>query len=111
MNHLAWMIANCSSVHLECNQHHCYYQSATEAFDDKQSDMLSDATPEIRAECIARDCILSLQVYPYTPVGFVHWVHYDSEVLLREAYEYLVTVVKPVGANVKRHEPDASEPE
>lgn len=86
---LAWLVANCNSVHLECNAHRGNYLNAEAEFATREGEpgnLLADATPEIREECIKRDTIVTLQIYPDTPVGFFHWVHYDVEQIIDSAY-------------------------
>lgn len=83
---LAWLIANCVSVDLECNVHRDYYETAEQVFaaDVGRSQVYEDMDPDVKAECIRRNTILHLHVYPDTPVGFYIMTHWDLEPLLRD---------------------------
>lgn len=85
---LEWLTERCVSVHLECNAHRDYHQTAAQAFLDAQGSHLAEScSAEVRAECEMRDIILHLHVYPDTPIGFYRATHYDMATLLREMRE------------------------
>lgn len=90
MNDLEWLIERCVSVHCSFNVNRDYYQTAADAFaeDDARKPrerMLDEVAPDVRAQCIARDSLLELHVYPNTPVGFNLYHHWDLAELCRIA--------------------------
>jgi hypothetical protein len=86
---LEWMIANMHSVSVSANDHKASYVTAAQAFEDNP-EMYSDMDPDVRAECAARNQIVTVQIYPDTPVGFFVWTHYEMSEALKQAYAWCV---------------------
>lgn len=86
---LTWLIQNCCSVSVEANENRTFYRSIAEelaAHEDPEG-VYADMEPEVRAECIARDQLVIVQVYPDTPVGFYCVHHYDVAVAINRVFE------------------------
>jgi hypothetical protein len=87
---LEWLIERCVSVHCSFNAHRDYHQTAAEVFAEDDTSrprarMLDGMDPEVRDQCIARDSLLELQIYPNTPVGFNLYHHWNFSELCRMA--------------------------
>jgi len=68
-----------AEVSVEVNSHKAIYETAAEYLADwKDRHGTDDFSPEVEAEMIARDCIVRVQAYPDTPVGF--YLIWDSDV-------------------------------
>ncbi len=89
MNDLEWLIEHCLSVNIEVNIHRDYHQTAEQSIiEDKEKRVrLYALEPEEEAECIRRDSIVHLHVYPRTPVTFYTVTHYDIRVALHQMRE------------------------
>lgn len=82
---LDWLMHRCVSVSLECNAHRDYYMSAADEFADPSRDYLAESCDEAtKAECIRRNTILHLHVYPDTPITFYQMTHWDLVKLLSD---------------------------
>ena len=90
MTDLEWLIERCVSVHCTFNGHRDYHQTVADVFaeDDREKPgqrRLDDIPLEVREECIKRDSLLELHIYPNTPVGFNLYHHWDFAELCRLA--------------------------
>lgn len=94
MRRFAWMVANALHVSLDCNDHKNSYRTAAQEFQDDDQQRpgtrnFGDVTAEDRDECIAKDQICQLYIYPNTPVGSVVFTHADPEVCVERGYQWL----------------------
>lgn len=90
----AWMVANAVYVSLDCNNHRTSYRMAAQEFEDDDHEPpgcnnFGDVPAAERAECIAKDSICQLYIYPNTPVGSVVFTHVDPEVCVERGYLWL----------------------
>jgi|SRR5579872_652661 len=73
---LQWLYEHALSVSVSCNEHrHCYTTVEEEIRPNKGYSYTYDpdefGSAEIRETCIRENRLVSVQVYPHTPVGFV----------------------------------------
>jgi hypothetical protein len=80
---LTWLVENCVSVTLDCNDHRSIYQSVATYIEEEE--LYSD--PEMSAECVRQDRLYTLHVYPHTPVGFHFAYHYELPTLIDRMYK------------------------
>ena len=87
-------LAKCSA-YLQINDHRVVYVDAVDHLAQFDDDELA---PDIRAEMIRRDTVIEVWVYPRTPSGAYHVLHYDLDAALRRMVEILeAEVVTPDG--------------
>lgn len=85
---LQWLMTNAHQVSIDCNQHRCSYETVERTIQDNP-ERFSDLTAEERAELIAHNSVCVLQLYPDTPVGFVLFIHWDPDVCVERACQWL----------------------
>lgn len=95
MKRLTWLIANCHTVHIDANDHRSHYSTVAQEVEHDNllpegGRLFSDIDPDVLAECIKRNVLIELRVYPDTPVGFVTWYHYDFAPVLTAAWAWAV---------------------
>lgn len=84
------IIANCKcSCSFVVNDHKEVCQTTAEAIENLESCGFS-IPDDIKCGMIERDCIVGIQMYPDTPVGFIMILHYDFALAVDEAYDALV---------------------
>lgn len=84
---LEHLIANCCTVSIGTNDHRSVYATVQEHFAD--FDFLRNAnnfSPEIVQTCIDHDSIVTIQVYPRTPIGFNHYIGHSLASAVDAAY-------------------------
>lgn len=84
---LLWLQANAHEVHVMVNGHRGGYE--TVAFTLKHGDegLFDPDEADVEAECIRRNEMVIVQVYPHTPIGFYRIGHYDLRAAIEKAYE------------------------
>jgi len=96
---LAWLVDNTHQLELAANDHRTNYWSVEKEF-EAIPEAYREVEPEVKAECIKRDRLVRLQVYPSTPIGSYSWVHYDVNVAIAEAFDHISKL--PAAALVNR---------
>jgi hypothetical protein len=91
---VAWLVANAVYVSLDCNEHKTGYRTAAQEFEEDDHNPrarrnFGDVEPEERAECIAKDQICQLYIYPDTPIGSVIFTHADPDICVEAGYLWL----------------------
>ncbi len=89
MKRFAWMVANAVNVSLDCNSHKASYRTADQEFQDDPRNF-ADVDDAERAECITKDQICQLFIYPDKPVCSVVFIHADPEVCVERGYQWLL---------------------
>ena len=107
MSDLSKLISMCkASVHIDINEHKGVYQSVTDCMFDNadlpntkdkdvninksmtyyESIMLKDLdlTADVYREMVKRDCIVKIQYYRYSAVGFNQVYHYDVDMAIKQ---------------------------
>lgn len=84
---LLWMQKHALLVSVEVNEHKVYYETAAETLETRDAELFDEDEADLRAECIRRNELVVVQVYPSTPVGFYRVGHYDLDVAVDRAYE------------------------
>ena len=85
---LQHLITHCHTVSMGTNDHRTMYRTVKDHFEEEE--FLRDAdnvSPEVVAACIQADCIVTIQIYPRTPIGFNHYVGHSLESAVNTAYE------------------------
>lgn len=88
MNRLQWLMANAHEVSFDCNGHRGSYLTVAQEL-EQEPGRYSDMGAELKAECLAKDALCTLQIYPNTPVGFVFFQHWDPEQCVELGYRWL----------------------
>ena len=65
-----------ASVSLSVNSHKDYYESVQQHIIEED---IKNIDEEVFNEMIKKDTVVSLQVYPHTPIGFFVIYHHDIE--------------------------------
>lgn len=92
---LEWLEKNAHNVHVETNGHRSYYETVAQRIESGAEDgLFEDDAADVKAECIKRNEMTIVQVYPITPIGFYRVGHYDMWKAIEIAYD---CVIKEVG--------------
>ena len=91
MKKLKQLLAICEcNVCLDVNDHRNYYQSVEQAFSEEpESGFRDEIADDVFSEMVRTDTMVSLQVYPKTPGSFFMIYHYDVEMAIDRALEFL----------------------
>jgi len=84
---LAWLHEHAHIVHVETNDHRAYYETVAQVLATRDEHLFDDDEEDVRAECIRRNELVRVQVYPQTPIGFYIIGHYDLAAAVDKAYE------------------------
>jgi hypothetical protein len=87
---LLWMQQHAHTVHVDVNEHRTYYETAAQNFETRDADVFDADDDDVKAECVRRNEMVSVQVYPITPIGFFRIVHYDLGKAIEIAYDCVV---------------------
>lgn len=63
---------NVHSWSIECNEHRIFYQKIEEYINDNEI-LKEQLSKEELKECIEKDSICEIRIYPITPIGFFHF--------------------------------------
>lgn len=85
---LQWLQENAYSLSIEFNEHRNYYQKLVNEIAGERS-RYRFPSKEIETECVRRDQLVALQVYPATPIGFVVFLHFDASQAIEAAFDWL----------------------
>ena len=80
---LKYLINSCVSVTLEVNEHRGVYEQIDEYLEVRQENVSED----LLCEMVRKDSLVSLQVYPDTPVGSFVIYHHDIDKAISEMYD------------------------
>lgn len=87
MKNLNKLISLCKGgVYLSVNEHKNIYESAKEYLMRDQD--IQDVHHEVFEKMVEFDCVVELQYYPNTPVGFNRVYHYDVGAAIEEALAF-----------------------
>lgn len=84
---LEWLKANTHEVHITVNEHRGYYETVAQHLQTRDEDLFDPEDANIKAECIRRNEIAIVQVYPDTPISFYRVGHYDLGAAIDVAYD------------------------
>lgn len=88
MDKLKELVSLCkASVEISVNDHKDYYETVDQYISEKERE---DIKPEVFAEMVERDTIVTVQAYPDTPIGSYTIYHYDID----KAVELAIMAVK-----------------
>lgn len=100
---LQWLLENACQVTLEGNEHRVGYESVEKALAQLQEDDSESADyAEIDRCILEKNCLVRMQVYVNTPIGFIAGRHYDAVALIHEMYELCRCRVDPDASWRKR---------
>lgn len=83
---LEWLKANTHEIHITVNGHRGYYETVEQDL-QRDEDLFDPEDSAIKAECIRRNELTVVQVYPDTPIGFYRVGHYDLAEAVGVAYD------------------------
>lgn len=84
---LLWLQANAHEVDVRLNDHRGGYETVAFALEHGDKGLFDAREADIKAECIRRNELVIVQVYPSTPIGFYRIGHYDLGAAIDTAYE------------------------
>ena len=84
---IAWMQARACSLHIDFNDNRTCYRTVAQEVECLELDAEDFGTPEVVAECIARNQLVKVRCYPSTPVGVVHAYHHDLAAAVDAVFE------------------------
>lgn len=89
MDELKTLIASCRcGVYLTVNEHRNYCMTPEKRLEDfSELQCPPDISADVRDGILRTGNIVELHVYPDTPIGSYHIVHYDLDDAVREAIE------------------------
>lgn len=88
--------ASCCSLHVDINDHRTGYEDVATWFEQSQLHRIAEDLPEWKAahpdewsRMLATDTLVTLQVYPNTPIGFEFFYGESIESVVDQAWEKL----------------------
>lgn len=84
---LEWLQEQCVHVSVEVNEHRVYYETVEQSLAGRYQDLFDADEAELRAECVRKNELVVVQVYPDTPIGFYQVGNWHLGRAVRAAYE------------------------
>lgn len=87
MEKLKELVSLCkASVEISVNEHKTYYESVEQYIPEEEKDNIGK---DVFDEMIKRYAVVRIQAYPTTPIGFFVVYHYDIDMAIDEALNYI----------------------
>jgi hypothetical protein len=95
---IVWIEQRACQLSIECHDNRGSYRSVKEWLLDGLFDDDDFPTPEVKAEAIAKDRLITVRCYPSTPVGSYVVCHHDLAAAIEIMFEWVETELsdKPV---------------
>lgn len=84
---ITWMQERACSLHINVNDHRSCYRTVAREVELLELDADDFGSPEVMAECIARNELVEVRCYPSTPIGFFHAYHHDLAAAVDAVFE------------------------
>jgi hypothetical protein len=80
---LAWLTKYAHTMHINVNDYRAYYETVADHFERPENEDVADW---VKTECERTGQIVSVQVYPHTPIGFYRIVRPTLERAIDDAF-------------------------
>lgn len=97
---LLWLQANAHEVDVRINDHRGGYETVAFALEHGDRGLFDANEADVQAECIRRNELVIVQVYPHTPIGFYRVGHYNLGAAIDAAYELSKKSLEAAAARV-----------